>query len=235
MIIPNQPAPLGQPGQPENAKLLTELQSEVSVEAAPLLQFIVKHVAVIVLVLVLFVIALVGTAGYNWYAERARVQAQKELVRVVMSSQGAEKVKALEAFIAGAPDSIKTAAQLALADAAIVQQDYAVAAKAYAGVAAADSTGALGLLASLNQAQALLSAGKPKEALPLLEKLENVMPESQRNLVRQVLAEAAIQAGDTVKAQKVFEAMANASTGPEADFFRFRAQSLQVAAKPKSE
>lgn len=237
MIIPNQPAPAsvpGQPGQPDNAKLLTELQSEVSVEAAPLLQFIVKHMGVIVTVLVLFVIALAGTAGYNWYAERTRVQAQKELSRVVMSNMGAEKVKVLQAFIAGAPSSIKTAANLALADAAMEQQDFGVAAQAFSQIAAADSQGALGMLATLNQAQTLMRAGKAAEALPLLEKLENVMPEGQRNLVRQVMAEAALLAGDTQKAQKMFEIMAAASSGPEADFFRFRAQSVQAAAKPET-
>lgn len=234
MIIPNQPAPAPIPGQPDNTKLLTELQSEVSVEAAPLLQFIVKHMGVIVTVLVLFVLALAGTAGYNWYAERDRVQAQKELSRVVMATQGAERVKALQTFIAGAPASIKTAANLALADAAVTQQDFAVAAQAFGQIAAADSQGALGMLATLNEAQTLMRAGKAKEALPLLEKLENIMPEGQRNLVRQVLAEAALLSGDAQKAQKMFEAMAAATSGPEADFFLFRAQSVQAAAKPEA-
>ena len=219
--------------QQEEPKLLTELQSEVSVEAAPLLQFIVRHMGAIVMVLVLFIVALAGTAGYNWYTERSRVAAQKELSKVVMTAQGADKVKALQAFVGSAPATVKTAALLALADAAMNQQDYAQAAQAFGQIAAADPQGALGLLAGLNQAQALLRAEKPKEALPLLEKLEGLMPEAQRNVVRQVLAEAALQAGDKARAVTAFEAMAKATGGTEAEFYLFRAQALAAGAESK--
>ena len=235
MIIPNQPAPLGRPplsgGQPENAKLLTELQSEVSVEAAPLLQFIVRHMGLIVLVLVLFIIALAGTAGYNWYSERAATQAQQQLSRVVLTTQGAERVKALQDFVVGAPASVKVAGNLALADAAVAQQEYMLASQAFAQIAAADSKGAVGLLAALNEGQTLIRAGKAKEAIPLLEKLEALMPEAQRNMVRLVLAEAADQAGDKAKAAKIFESIAASMPGPDAEFYRFRAQSLTAAEK----
>ena len=225
-IIPTQPGP---GARPENDKLLSELQSEVSVEAAPLLQFIVRHMGIIVMVLVLFIAALAGTAGYNWYTERSRVQAQQELSRVVMSTQGAERIKALQSFVTGAPASIKTAALLALADAAMAQQDFMQAAQAYGQMASTDKDGALGLLAALNQAQALMQAGKAKEALPQLEALVNITPEAQRNVVRQVMVEAAVQAGEAAKAKEVLESMASASGGAEADFYRFRAQSLSAA------
>ena len=131
---PPRRAPL--PPEPQAPAILKEMQSEVSAEATPLLDFIIKHAALIAGALVLFVAVLAGTAGYNWYQTSAVQKAQTELTRVVMSTEGAERVKALEAFIAKAPPSIHTAALLALADAASTQDDFVTAAKAYGQVAA---------------------------------------------------------------------------------------------------
>lgn len=227
MIIPQQQRLAGPPSSPA---LLRDLQSEVSVEAAPLLQFIVKYAGLIVAVLVLFVAVLAGTAGYTWYSARAATTAQMELASVILHTQGAERVMALEHFALKAPSSVRTAAWLALADAATEQQDFVMAGKAFAQVAAADPQGAVGLMASLNEGQALLRAGHAARALEILEKLESHMPEGQRPLVQQILAEAALNAEDKARAIKIFEALAAASTGAEVEYYRFRIRGLEGAA-----
>lgn len=217
-------APL--PPEPQAPALLTELQSEVSTEAAPLLQFIIKNAALIVGALFLFVLILAGTAGYNWYTSRAAHQAQAELARVIISTQGADRITALEAFAAQAPVSIRTATLLALAEAALAQENYTLAAQAFGQVADADKTGAVGLLAGMNQGQTLLRADKAAQAVSVLESVESRTPESQRTLVRQILAEAALADNNFARARQAFDALAGASTGGEAEYYRHRARSL---------
>ena len=225
-IIPQSPPP----GRQDSTALLSELQSEVSTEAAPLLDFILKHAGKIAAVVALFALVLAGTAGYNWYASRAADQARLELARLVIATQGQDKVKALESFAADAPRAVSAAALLALGDAALEVKDYDKAAAAFGRLAEADKDGALGLLAAYNQGEVLNRAGKYVEALAVFEKLENQIPEAARNTVRGVLAQTAVQAGRSERARTAFDALAASSAGPEAEYFRFRAQQLAVPA-----
>ena len=155
---------------------------------------------------------------------------------MVITTQGAARVAALEKFVAEAPASIRMSAWLALSDAAVAEQDFSKAALAFGKVAAADPSGAVGLLAALNEAQAQMRAGQPAQAVTILEKLESLMPEAQRQIVRITLAEAALLAGNAQRAKTAFEALAAASSGTEADFYRYRARSLGApqAAAPES-
>lgn len=217
----------------EPQALLSELKSEVPVEAAPLLQFIVRHAGLIVAALVLFLAALAGTAAYNWHADRAVLEARTALAAAV-AAEGPDRVARLEKFAAAAPDSIRAAAWLAVADAAVTQQDFAAAARAYGHVAAADADGALGLAAALNEAQALMRSGEPAKAVPVLERVVNLIPEAHRPPARVLLAEAALQAGQTQLARQTFETLAASAQGGDAEYFRFRARSLRAPATEKS-
>ena len=222
-IVPNAPqTPQGSPA------LLDNLQSEVAVEAAPLLQFIVRYMGVIVAVLVLLILTLAGTAGYNWYKADAREKAQAELQKVLQGAQGPERVAALEAFIPRADDSIRASALLALANAAIDNKLYDKAAAAYGQVSALDATGPVGLTAGLNQGQLLLKAGKAAEALTVLDRLESLFPEDQRALVRQLVVDAAILAGDKQRAATALKALEQHASGTEKAWFAHRLASLGV-------
>ena len=229
-IVPNAPqTPQGPPA------LLDNLQSEVAVEAAPLLQFIVRYMGVIVAVLVLLILALAGTAGYNWYKANAREKAQAELQKVLQGAQGPERVAALEAFIPKADDSIRASALLALANAAIDNKLYDKAAAAYGQVSALDAAGPVGLTAGLNQGQLLLKAGKAAEALTVLDRLESLFPEDQRALVRQLVVDAAILAGDKQRAATALKALALHASGAEKAWFTHRLTSLGVALEAGAE
>lgn len=223
-IVPNAPqTPQGSPA------LLDNLQSEVAVEAAPLLQFIVRYMGVIVSVLVLLILALAGTAGYNWYKNNAREKAQAEMQKVLQGAQGSERIAALEAFIPRADDSVRASALLALANAAIDNKLYDKAAAAYGQVSALDATGPVGLMAGLNQGQLLLKAGKAAEALAVLDKLENLFPEGQRSLVRQLVVDAAVLAGDKQRAATALKALEQHASGTERAWFAHRLANLGVA------
>ncbi len=223
----------GTPQGPANAQLLNEIQSEVSSEAAPLLEFLVRHGISIMAGLVLFVIVLLGYGGYTWYDNDKTEKAHLELSRIVLSNEGAERITALEAFAQDAPDAVKTGTWLALAETAVQLKDYDKAATYFGDIVPMDPQGAIGIMAALNQGQSLILAKKYAEAVPVLETLLARVVDNQRLVVRQALAEAALLAGDTAKAKQLFEAMANESTGPEADFFRFRANQLAQQATTK--
>lgn len=225
MSIPVQRPPLG----PQESQVMTELQSEVSVEAAPLLQFILKHAALIMTALGLFALLLAGTASYRWYSARATTQAQTELARLTMISDAPQRFAALEQFVGKAPEQVRLAALLELANAALVIKNYDKAAEAFGMLAKSDANNPLGYVGAFNEAQTLLHSGKSEAALTVLEKLENEIPEDNRLLVRSLLAEAAIAAGKPERAISAYDALAAAATGPEADFFRFRAQTLKAA------
>ncbi len=239
---PNMPAsniPHGVPTSPLQPQagqaLLQELQSEVSTEAAPLLQFIVTHVKSIVTFFVLFLVVLVGFGAYNWYTTKTLQTAQDDLARIMLTSQGTERINKLEAFLVDAPKGMQSATLLAAADAATEAQDYVAAAKFFGTLAQAEPDKATGLLAALNEGQALLLAGKPTEALAVLDALQNKMPEQSRTLVSEAVVEAALLANDTEKAYLTLESLAENMGGSTADFFRYRAHAIKDTAAQKAQ
>lgn len=221
------------PGAPlsatESQVILNELQSEVSSEAAPLLQFILKHAGLIMAALGLFALVLAGTASYRWYMARDTAQAQNQLATLTMMPKGEEKLVALEAFVAKAPEKVRLAAMLELANAALGVNNYEKAANAFALLQSSDPAQPLGNISALNEAQTLMRVEKFDAALTALEKLYTVVTPDNRTLVASVLAEAAQAAGKNERAIAVYDELAASTTGPEADFFRFRAQALKNA------
>lgn len=231
MSTPVQRVPASPVSAPETQVILNELQSEVSSEAAPLLQFILKHAGLIMATLGLFALLLAGTASYRWYTARNTTQAQNQLATLTMMPKGEEKLAALEAFATNAPEKVRLAAMLELANAALAVNNYDKAATAFALLQSSDPAQPLGNIAALNEAQILMKMGKVDAALNALEKLYAVVTPDNRSLVASVLAEAAQAAGKNERAVTVYDELAASTSGPEAEFFRFRAQALK-SAKP---
>ena len=215
------------PGTPG---ILGELQSEVSVEAAPLLQFIARHAAVIMVLLGLFVAVVVGAGVWQWYVAKRDAEAQNNFVRLLLQQQGAARVSALENFAATAPDSVRLAAWMELGLAALAEQDAAKASAAFARIAALDKDKPFGVAAALAEAQTLMQAGKAAEALAVLEPLENTVPEYMRVQVRGLIALSARQAGKTDRAVKAYEDLLAGALGDDADYYRFCIRQLQTDA-----
>jgi len=217
------------PGAPG---ILGELQSEVSIEAAPLLQFIARHAAAVMVVLGLFVAAVVGVGAWQWYASKRDEEAQTHFARLLLQQPGAARVNALENFAATAPDSIRLAALTELGLAALAEKDATRAAAAFARVAALDKDKPFGAIAALSQAEALMQAEKPAEALTVLETLEHSVPEQLRVQVRGLIALSARQAGKTNRAIKAYEdLLAGVLPGnDDADYYRFCIQQIKASA-----
>jgi len=216
---------------PQQAGMMGGLQSEVSVEAAPLLQFITRHVAVIVGVIVLLIIAIVATGVYQWQSEKAEREAHLALGKVLTSTTGEAKVTALDALLKDAPASLREGMQLELALAALEAEQYDKAAEAFGAVAKADST-AMGTAAGLNQAAVLLRGNKADEALAVLEGLERTAPEPMLPQVLTSVAMAAEAAGKPERAIKAYESLIALGDSEATSYFEARIRALRAPAAP---
>ena len=213
-------------GAPESP-LLRDLQSEVSAESAPLLQFMLRHAGVIAGVVVLLLLVLGGTGVWRWYHSSRGEASRDALARVALIESGAQQVASLQSLAEKAHGSVRFAVRMTLGQSALAQNQPDVAAQAYAAAAAEDPKGALGLAAGFNEAGALLKAGKAAEALALLQRLQSSLPgEVRAPPLRQMLAEAAAVAGQPQEAAKVYLALARETQGAGGDYFRACAERL---------
>ncbi|MGE9984439.1 tetratricopeptide repeat protein [Desulfovibrio sp. SGI.169] len=215
----------------EASPLLRDLQAEVAAESAPLLQFMLRHAGLIAGVALLFLVLLAGTGLWRWYSNGKNEDARRELARISMGAQGAERVKALAALADSAPSDMRLSVLLTLAQSALESGDAAAAADAYAKAARLDADGALGLAAALGEAGSLLRAGKNAEALTLLQSLDSRLPAEGRSVqFRQMLAEAAARANQKELAARTYQALSREVKGLDGEYYRVRAEALAPAA-----
>ena len=143
--------PLRPSGPQIPGSLMGEIQSEVAVEATPLLSFVLRNSRIIVTCIVLLVLVIAGVGGWQWHQTRVEREAHLELGRILVSTQGPERIAALETFLPAAPSAMKSGVQLEIATTALGLEQYGKAAEAYAAVAAADPKGSIGMMAAINQ------------------------------------------------------------------------------------
>ena len=206
---------------------LEGLESEVSAETAPLLRFITKYAGVIAGCVILLLVALGGMGIWSWHKNSKQKEAREELVRITMTQEGEAKEHALQALAEKVPDSMKFYVYMTLGQNARENGHPAVAAEAYAKAAALDN-GALGFAAQMAQAGSLLDKGDAKEALVLLQGLEkNPGSVSAALRLKEMLAEAAEQAGDLTLAIQTYQALGNELKTAEGNYFRWRAETLE--------
>ena len=203
---------------PESPTLLNDLKAEVSAESAPLLQFIVRNSGLIVGVVVVLLVALVGTAVWRWHQGGLQAEAQTELARIGITMKGGDRLKALDDLAAKAPENMRYSIYLMQAEFAMQDQDYSRAEQAYATAAKLDADGAMGLMAALGQAGALIKLDRPADAVTLLQGLESRATEDGRATLQ--------AAGKTDVAVAAYEALAASQPGLDGEFYRSRAEAL---------
>lgn len=211
-----------------SSKLLDGIQSEVSAENAPLLNFITRHASMIAGLVLLLLLVLGGMAIWNWYHGGKQDEARRELARINEELKGADKNQALAKLAENAPDSTKLFIYMSLGQSAQENGDPVLAADAYAKAASLDGDGALGLTAALGSVGSLLMQAEYVQAFALLQELDRKLPEASKSMeFRQMLAEAASKAGKPELALKIYENLAATIKTPEAAYFRSRADSLK--------
>ena len=227
----------GRPGKSGEPGLMGELQSEVPVEAAPLLIFVVRHIRAIVGLVLLFVASIIGYGIWQWQGENSLRDSQMELGRV-LERTGQARVEGLEALLPKLPGSMRLGVLLTLAESALAEKDLDRAAKAYRQISSADPDGVLGYMAGLDLSGVLQRQGKFDEAVALLEGLASRAPDALKLFAREDLASAAEQAGQIDKALATYEELASTPaanrSAMERNFFRDKLKELQALAAKKA-
>jgi len=210
----------------EESPLLRDLQAEVSSESAPMLQFMLRHAGTIASIVVLFVLVLASTGIWRWYTTSKNDEARQSLARIVLQTSGPAQIKELAALAEKAPADVRFSVYLALGQSAMSNGDYGAAADAFAK-AAKEGESSLTLVAGMNEAGALLKAGKYAEALAALQKLQSSLPgEVTAPQLKQMTAEAAVVAGQPEQAARMYLALAREAQGLNSEYFRARATAL---------
>lgn len=212
--------------------MLGELQSEVSVEATPLLRFVLEHIRVIIAIVVLVVAAVAVTGIWHWQAARAERDARLELGRILVAPEPAARLASLEKFLSSAPSSMKLGVQLEIAATAAALGDSLKASQAYGAIYSTDRQGTLGVMAGLNEADLLLRAERPADALEKLDSLLASTPAALLDPVRQAIREgqatAAEQAGRLDRALAAYEAIVQDGGNVELGYYQAKIAELKA-------
>lgn len=211
---------------------LDGLQSEVSAESAPLLQFITRYAGFIAGAVVLLLLIVGAMAIWQWQHNAKQREAREELARVSLELSGSAKAEALARLAKDAPDSVQLYAWLSAAQSAMANGDAALAQEAYATAAQLDERGALGLAAALGSAQTLLEQGEYARAAAILGEIETKYPQAaQSPQLKQLLAEAAVRANDLPLAIRTYEWLAAES--PDTAYYKTRIAALRQSLPPQ--
>lgn len=201
--------------QKKETTLLDSIQSEVSQEASPMLEFLVNHASKIFAALIAFIILLLVFGGWNYFSGSKKRDNEEALGKILVMPENAAKITALEEFIAGNSGQIKTAATLALAQSSGSQQLPEKSATSWAELAK-EVDAPTRLIAIIAQANSLSSQGKHPEALAALEAALSSAPLEAKPTINSLIAGEAESLGEWDKAIAACDALVAAMDVPEA-------------------
>ncbi len=182
------------------AELEQELKAETVQEAAPLLEFVLKHIKTLIALIIVAIIAISIWGFWQWKNENTQQALTKEFQKIVYIQNPEQKIKALEEFSKDAPQNLQIAINLEEANMAMLSHNYALAVTNLEEAIALDDNSPLSLALNLALADVLLKDNKAQEALKIMEEYLTVVPE---NLYTAALEEVAVIAetlGDNEKA-----------------------------------
>ena len=214
--------------QQKNPNLIDSIQSEVSKEASPLLEFLIRNSKKIALGVALVVIVAVAYGSYTLYADGVVEDAREELGRIVVRPDSPEKIQNLLSFAESAPGELKIAALMAAASAATAGEDHELAADAWARVAELSGE-PMYFSAKMGEAGALSRQGKDQEALDLLLSLQPKVPAAMLPVLNGMIIETAEQLGRWDVAMGACEAViGNDEVNMDKSFWRQRLEYLRL-------
>lgn len=212
------------------AQMLGTVKAEVSPEAAPLWDFVLRHARAIAAGVLGVIVVVMLVAAWQWQRERAAAAARDDLGRISATVDPAARLADLEAFAAGAPSAVARAVQLELAQAAAQGENWEKAADAYRSLIQGEPDSPLALAARFNLADLLLRQGRAAEAVSELETLLSLAPAEFRPYLNEQIGEAAEAAGQKDKAVSAYKAAIEAladTTPAEAAYYQNRIAALQ--------
>jgi predicted Zn-dependent protease len=193
---------------------LRALEQNVPDKLHPVLDFLVNNLRQIAwgVAGIVLLVAVYGVISHM--RKSGEEKAQDELGLIVVQKVGAERLKALEAYVKTAPDALKAKANLELARIAMDEKAYD---QAQAAWKALEGLGDPNLVftARLGQAKCLMLAGKNKEAVAALTDLSTKAPKDAKRVVTAQLASAAEAAQDWPTAVKAYQELAGSAANDQ--------------------
>lgn len=212
--------------KPVEAHVLAE---EITKEASPLFQAIMRYKNVIAGVAVAIVAAAAIYTGATLWNSYTVSSAKDQLGDILLTASGDKRVEALKAFTADAPDGVRngglfelagTQMQLGLFDEAVQTWDQLISRLENPELLA---------LAKLGKVRSLLLGGKADEALTAALALRTDTPESFTTPVNRLIAVAAEQAGNNQTALEAYQALLSGGQAADAEYLQYKIGRLQTA------
>ena len=185
--------------QNKETTLLDSIQSEVSREASPMLDFLIRHAKTIFLFLLVFIAAIMAFGVWNYMSGSKQKEAEEALGKILILPETSGKLAALEEYSGSAAPEFKNAALLAIAKSAALQNQPDKASAAWAELGKSQNA-PLRLVAELARAGSLSSQGKNAEALALLDSLYSSSPADVQPVISTYIVSVAEALGDWDKA-----------------------------------
>lgn len=163
--------------QEKQVTLLESIQSEVSKEASPFLEFLVRNSKWIFGGLIALIAAIIVVGVWNYYSGKQSKAAEEALGKIIVMQESSDKLEALQAYADNADKSMKNPALFVIMYSATKQGDREKATQAWRDIAASND-GSIKTIAIIAEARNLSASGKSEEAISLLEGvLPNATPD----------------------------------------------------------
>lgn len=208
----------------KNTIEFSNLEQNVPQSLHPILEAVVKYKKPIIfgLAAVLVIAAAIGL--FRWHHASTLQKAQHDLGKVLMSTEGQERVTRLEEILAESPSAMRPAVLLELGESCMQNGDYEKAAQYYDELSK-EGDDAIVMVASLGEAKALMMSGKASEAYDVLKKLSGNAPESFTGTVYRQLAVSAEAAGNNAAALEAWQKLLENPT-EDKEFVEYKIQQL---------
>jgi len=210
----------------EKNPLAERIAVEVGSESRRLFEKIAEQWRLIAGLVGIFLVLAAAYGGYGAYQERRLTLAEQELSRVVLETQGPERLFALEGLQGALPKALLPRYWLESAKAAQEQENWGKALEFWKKLADGGPDH-WALLGQLGQGSTLLRLGKPREAVEELERLRARAPESMLPVVLLQLAEAAETAEDWERALTAYERLGAMDKAAHPGFLEFKTAEIR--------
>lgn len=212
---------------PGVAEQLEQIKKVVPDTSQRLFDFLVTNLKAIAIGCGVLILAVAVYAGVNQWRGRQAAKAADALgVILIEKTEPKARVAALETFLKDAPGSLRPTVLLELAAAAMIGQEYAKAATAWAELEGSSSAD-MQVIAGVGHAKSLLMQGKAPEALALLQALKAKSPEPYAMPITRQIAVAAEQAGNAKVALEAYSELAEKAEGAGKPYFEFKVNQLK--------
>ncbi|OIO00275.1 MAG: hypothetical protein AUJ49_09995 [Desulfovibrionaceae bacterium CG1_02_65_16] len=214
---------------PVVAAQLEQIKKSVPDTSERLFEFLSDHLKPILLGCVVILLAVAAYEGVGHFRAKSAAKAADVLgVILLEKTEPKARVEALEGFLKDAPSSLKPTAELELAAAAMVAQQYDKAEKAWTDLEGSSSED-MKAIAGIGHAKSLMLENKPKDALALLTQLKTKAPAAYKQAIARQIAVSAEAAGDAKTAAEAYtELSSKDSDAPGKPYFEFKANQLKT-------